>query len=207
MELKNDRIVVNDAPVDAVGGAKPEPEERPAERQADTESPVTWGQGAGAKPLPPGANPSLPATITAPGAVHEMFDLMSNCASCKHFNLRRGQKYVERLAAGRSFEDRQELNVVLLALCPSGPNVDPRDGLPFVGTCDVYTRLFRDNGYNERDAEFLTTNECRCPTMINHGKLAGQPLPHLHKNLNKTVERMISAFRDRLRWMAMGRRG
>lgn len=205
METKNQRIEINTAPVDAVGGAKPEPEERPAELKMDASAAVTFGQGQAARPLPPGAKDKLPVTITAPAQVKDMMDSMSTCATCKHFDHKRGQKIVNALQMGKSFEDRTEFNVVLLSLCPSGAGVEPSSGLPFIGHCNAMHKYLRDNGYSERESQFLTVPEMRCPGAINFGALAGKPIPSQHKSVSRLMDRMLNVFRDRLRFIASGR--
>lgn len=87
MEIKDDKLVINTQQVDAVGGAKPEPEERPAERRMDLSVNVSTSMNGGLAGSVNGAGVGhMPGAIAAQMTVGEFLSNAKPCSGCVHFN-------------------------------------------------------------------------------------------------------------------------
>lgn len=91
MKATNEKISVNTSEVDSIGGAKPEPEERPAFLTANVEGGKDAELREGALKL------ELPKLVRIEDNVFEMSQrLGKHCRNCARFNHMAGQAEIER---------------------------------------------------------------------------------------------------------------
>lgn len=180
--------VVDVAEVDAVGGAKPEPEERPfhdARQVAPNKMQLSTGETVDA--LQQGVFITVTSTIE-----NEMLCFGKTCAGCIHFNHRLGQAEFDRIKHQGSPEERQMVAELRAQVLDSGfvenlgdytpvNDVFKDETLEFIGEmgmCVVLTSLKKD---------FVTvhpTQQC-CPSKF----ADGTPIPFLYEPKDSAQER------------------
>lgn len=93
LEASNEKVTVDTREVDRIGGAKPEPEERPAFTTVTVEG--------GAKADGPGRALEMPKSLTIEATVQELAVLQDKfCGNCKLFNHALGQFEINRIGRG-----------------------------------------------------------------------------------------------------------
>lgn len=181
MEIKDDRLLINTAPVDAVGGAKPEPEERPAIRQItmDVKAKTNIGQ------LPDEIKKrTMDGSINAQMTVAQFTERATMCAHCQHFDNALWTKILAKWSASTDPFEQAELDQARAAVAMgqvkggiAGTNGDIDAALRPMGICSAYSRLFREMGFDKNQALTIVHPLGVCPGSMRDGTT----LPKLFK--------------------------
>jgi len=192
--IKDDKFVINTAPVDAVGGAKPEPEERPIVRVMDTEAKTGWGQSfdqSKGDPLPTGAG-NMKAAITAESTVGHVATMgMKSCKDCVHWNPGRWKKTLNKWKNSTDPFEIAELEMargmsttgnIMLSARGEFAKIDSNLEKSF-GLCEAYTRYFKEELKMLDGYVTWTHPDSQCPGTTKPNKLnpKGTVLPELFK--------------------------
>lgn len=186
MQIKADLLRINTAPVDSVGGAQPEPEERPAERVFLTDIPVK-----GNIPIAGIGLPTLGVlergAFRAETTVGEFAEgCIRQCRYCRWFNRKR---WIKNLMAWRgTAAGEAKLNELRAGLLETqnasvqdmhrdlDGEMSPDHALASLGLCEAYGDLFKD--------DFIVHPLGSCP---DHDE-SGTALPMLFKPRAETQQ-------------------
>lgn len=200
LESIGETIGVDAFEVDSIGGAKPEPEERPA-YVTTTFDPATGEQASAPDVASPGVRPLIlqqAPTVRTELTVDELAKQLGKvCRNCVHFNHQLGQQLIENEMQNGPPEvvDRWRNTIAEIAMWKpelAGEEfvADPFAPLPAekeilrIGLCTAMsTPLPDDNTFVHVDLV--------CPSVEAVGE-------DLFKPKNREVERTIQAMRDRL---------
>lgn len=186
MEIKDDKFVVNNSPVDSAQGAKPEPEERPATRVMDVSNRTGYGVNAiGGNPL----QQQMKSSVTATRTVGEYAEAaVKTCRNCKHFDNAQWLKTLNKWKHSNDPFEQAELAMARGHLMTSNVILDSRgqmdhiDGsLSVYGLCKAYTDYFRNTLKHADGYVTWVHPDAQCPSRTRGTKAnpAGTPLPVL----------------------------
>ena len=159
MNIKDDKTKIDLSPVDAVGGAKPEPEERPAERvltvdRSSIDLKMSTGKPVDSKLIAPNgliANTEVDYQSTA-GQLARGF--RSQCQYCVHFDHAAAQGLFHTWQ--QDLAGMQQLNDIRAAVLETqnaalidrhaglDGEIDPEHCLAQLGICRVLTEILND---------------------------------------------------------------
>lgn len=154
-KIHNEQTLVNTVPVDSVGGAKPEPEERPLETHTRAEA---------VSPRPLQAHELAPQrlNIVVSEAIGDAKErLGKQCGHCKHFNAEQGRYLLSRIVEADRRGDPQATDYLKMlrahTLGEKGAAFDPEiytsdphapdlvdKYIAELGFCRAYSELMRD---------------------------------------------------------------
>lgn len=201
MKASNEETRVNTSEVDAIGGAKPEPEERPVESRFSVEggAPAHGGQAQS-----PALKLQQLPTVALETNVGELLQNFGKiCRDCKHWNWRRGQAEMEHRAFAGTPEDRRLITNTFTELELQGDQ-GGGGGVPIIDSPEgIFSPTHAEN--------VMATNGC-CERLTEHFKdvvwifpdahCPASEIPELGKNLwePRTTElgRRVQAMRDEL---------
>lgn len=203
LEAVREEISVDAGEVDSVGGAKPEPEERPAfvTQEIDRTTGDNGGTGPTGTtvPLALAQNP----TVRTEHTVNELTRVMGKvCRNCRHWNLPLGQMLMreEMVASPEKFDLWKNVVAEIAISRPelAGPEYvsDPfaqtgaEKELERIGHCSALTPLAKEDVFLHID--------CFCPSVETFGVESFEPK-------NEDVARAIQQQVDRLRFGAAGK--
>jgi len=207
MEIKGEKLEIYTGPVDAVGGAGPEAEERPAARTIHTEVSVgslhvsdkDKADGTSFKKLmrdrqEVGTQDGSIVGSTTAGELAE--NLATTCRFCAWWDNEKLARSFKRMAADPGPANLTKMNELRGLLLNAGltdvaeiDEVIVRD----MGECAAYSELFKDL--------ILTHALARCPaTDPMH-----QPVPQCFKHRGAQTRRDAAAVRDHILMSAAGR--
>lgn len=193
MDFKSDTLHVNTAPVDSVGGAKPEPEERPVDRVLTTNLPLTGTAGWRGNDV--GGAVALESTVAdAVSATSKM------CYQCKHFK-RAAWNEVRRRLQTDPILGRQ-INHLRANLMMDGS--EPEEALNQMGACAAYTALFRMNGMSSEEALTIVHPQSHCPETFppnddgSANAHTGEALPVMFEYIDTATEKAAVAHSDQI---------
>ena len=191
--IKDDKFVINTAPVDSVGGAKPEPEERPLLRVMDTEAKTGLGNSfkQDEASFKHGAG-NMKAAITAESTVGMVASAgMQTCKDCVHWDPAQWKKTLTKWKSSTDPFEIAELEMargmsttgnVMLASRGEFEKIDSNLEKSF-GLCKAYTRYFKEE-LKLLDGNVTWTHpDAQCPGTTRPNKLnpQGTILPKLFK--------------------------
>lgn len=160
MKVENEQLVVEVRPTDSVHGAKPEPEERPVDRDMATQVPIFLG---GHTEAVPEGTPMLKGKLTVVTNVAEARNLLLNrCTSCKHFNHARWLRNWNHWSQSADPVHKASRDVFIGAMAEKD---DPEAYIRQMGVCDKWTDVGVAHGLSAHDAMLLTGPMDRCTTI------------------------------------------
>ena len=197
--IKDDKFVINTAPVDSVGGAKPEPEERPIMRVMDTEAKTGLGStfNQDEASLSHGLG-NMKAQITAESTVGTVTRAgMESCKDCQHWDPAQWKKTLNKWRQSTDPFEMHELEMargmantgnVMLASRGDFTSIDSNLEKSF-GLCRAYTRYFKEE-LRLLDGNVTWTHpDAQCPGTTKPNKMnpKGTVLPKLFKPKKNSV--------------------
>lgn len=196
MKSSDEKVLVDAREVDSIGGAKPEPEERPAFLSAAVEGGKKPETSQGTVEL----NLEQPKRVLIESNVEEMTSLLGkHCRGCKFFNVSAGQTEIERRAYRGNEQERASIRELFATMEENhdggGEIYLPDDesifkatpgelGLAAMGQCDVLKGLMHP--------------DCHCA-----GPVEGKG--DLWEARDSTIARVVAAQRDAVLGTAAGK--
>lgn len=194
MKIDSDKLIINTGEVDAVGGAKPEPEERPVIRSMGTGVKVGVHNGHQIQQNGVGL---MDASINSHDTAGEFFKRATPCQGCIHFRPDKWQTQLQRWKDSTDPVDRAELDrarAMFLGLSTQdvaamiAGGLNPDDQLMQLGVCMGYTKFWMDMGKKLGEAFTVVSPLSACPATYPDGKT---PLPKLYKaNPNALINKI-----------------
>lgn len=199
----DEKILVNTAEVDSVGGAKPEPEERPLLDAMKLEpNKVALSTG------------KLVDSVNNMTAIQEttVFDALQafgkHCGYCKHFNLRKGQEEILRMRTMGSPEERKMLQELRAQLLESGAveslndfasldevfHDETKEFIGQMGACEAASSV-------ALEVQLMHPSQNGCPTRFANGN----PFPWLYEPKDSSVAQRDKENQDLLMGKASGK--
>lgn len=225
--VKGEKHEVNIAPVDSVGGAKPEAEERPLESKFLVENLAVRNPLGGSAPL----NVKEKIFVQSEAIATAQHTFGTSCGTCKHFNFEAGRAFmndINRLAASgdmqaRIFERNFKCFVIgdnpALAASsdvyahPSAP--DPVDlYIGEMGICHRYSEILNDAHFchptegcpSESDRTGMATHLAIAAKTLQLGPdgqpVLPEPLPLFYEAKSSEIDKLVKGLRDNLLFTA-----
>lgn len=190
---------VNNAEVDAIGGAKPEPEERPLIVE------MKIAPGTGESAVAPGeAELKLDAakTVSIEMTVEERAMLLGKyCGNCVHFNHRGGQQQLERMSFRGTPAERAHLKSLFSELTEQQP-VD-QAGEDIVTADEAFTPTYAEKAMSRMGmCNAITSAVVEVTLTMPEGHCPAPTIPEIMKDLwvakSQDVARHVASQRDAL---------
>lgn len=208
MEIKDDKLIINTEQVDSVGGAKPEPEERPATRKMGIGVALTGNRegGLAGSVTGQGTKGVLAGAITAETTVGQFTADAKPCAGCVHFNKPKMREMLARWKQSTDPFDKWELDK-LRRQNTSPARVqqmiankeDPDQVLLDLGICTAWSHYYLDLKMSPAQATTITHPLSTCPKQ----DMGGLKHPGFYK-ANPDAE--INKVRDDIMFKAAGKK-
>lgn len=206
MKITDDKLIINTAEVDSVGGAKPEPEERPVIRSMGTGVKVGIHDGHQIQDRAAGI---MGASINAADTAGEFFKRATPCQGCIHWKNDKWRLQLQRWKDSTDPVDRAELNRLratflgltsekMQLLISSGTDPDMQLA-SMLGMCTAYTKFWMDRGKSIGDAFTVSATTSTCPEK----DVEGNPLPKLYR---ANPNALINKIRDDVMLKADGKK-
>lgn len=215
MNFSEEYLQIQTSEVDSIGGAKPEPEERPMRRVLVAADGIKMSMTNGLKPsdVSRDAKDSVPGIVSAHTDVGTLTSRLRLCGACKHFDQKWWRDALARMKLSDDPADRQFVQTIYAEFSmTTNPNliemhqgddddgVDTEHAIQSHGLCQAYTHILHELGYSDFDSQTIVHPLGSCPD-VNMKTSPPSPWPvagPMYSPASPEHERAMEKIRDEI---------